>query len=381
MPTVSSYISEYTSHLQPHVPTCSLSLAPSSLWRFFSVAPSSIQILPSLSYSLASFCDHLHHRGALSRLKPRCTCSLIHVSVLRLFFSSLIFKMTLLNCVSPGFPSPRDSLLLFTLTTALLANKFFPSHRQMSFTRFSASLRHLQIQLSLPSRCGSDSPSPTFRSNDRFRSWLRPGPSSSLRPRASSSSPLSPSVSLFLSTSLMFFSTLLLRVLELLLELLRETLSSLLPEKTRELPFASSAICSRRSFHSLLDLSLHIVNIGVSSMLTSITRQRFPHFTSLCLRSPLITRATFLTSLSFPLAFRLLDRLLLLFPLPLRLLNRLLLLFPSTTSSSQSLSHETFSFSLCLFTSLKLELEFITLPNCCEPNCPPIPAFLFLSRS
>ena len=41
--------------------------------------------------------------------QSRRTCSLIHVSVLRLFFSSLVFQVTLLTLVSPRFLSPRGS--------------------------------------------------------------------------------------------------------------------------------------------------------------------------------------------------------------------------------------------------------------------------------
>ena len=68
-------------------------------------------------------------------LHSRRTCCSVHVSVLRLFFSSLVCHVTPLNFVSPRFPSPRHD----ALTTTLFANKFFLSHRQMSFTSFDTS--------------------------------------------------------------------------------------------------------------------------------------------------------------------------------------------------------------------------------------------------
>ena len=118
------------------------------------------------------------------------------------------------------------------------------------------------------------------RTSDRSRSRLRPCSSSSSRSRAASSSLLSPAALLFLSTNLMLCSTLRRTQSRASFRTSsRNTLPTPAPEKPRA-TLRSSAIGSRRSFYSLLDLSLYCVLSRVSSWATRIHHHQppFPTF-------------------------------------------------------------------------------------------------------
>ena len=223
--------------------------------------------------------------------QSRRTCSLIHVSVLRLFFSSLVFQVTLLTLVSPRFLSARGSSFPLLSPQPCSPTSYSILMERCPPGTFTP-LRHFQIQrvwyrLSFTNIHASV----TVVDLDFVRDHHRHRVHELLRPHCCLLL-----LSIFLSIRHILFSTLFLAC---------SSSAQSLP-RTRE---------------------------------PSITSQRFPLFASLRLRSPLNTRDTFLKLLCFAFEVRLLDRLLLLLSLTLRLLDRCRMqASPSRTVCSRSVS-------------------------------------------
>ena len=115
--------------LEPHLLTCSLSLTSSSCCGSL--------------FSLA-----LCLRGTFFPPDPpqsRRTCSLIHVSVLRLFFSSLVNQVTLLTLVSPRFLSARGSSFPLLSPQPCSPTSYSILMERCPLGTFTP-LRHFQIQ-------------------------------------------------------------------------------------------------------------------------------------------------------------------------------------------------------------------------------------------